>query len=96
MSDQNYSIEHNTERQRYVISVEGQEAGYAAYVARPEGVLDFNHTVVDQAYRGRGLSSPLIKAALDDVREKGSTIKPSCSAVEHFINKNQEYADLVA
>lgn len=89
-----YVIEHNEQRQRFVISLEGREVGYASYVPHG-GVLDFNHTVVDQAYRGRALSTPLIREALDWAREEGAKVRPSCSAVEHFINKNAEYRDLV-
>ncbi|AKK09627.1 N-acetyltransferase [Corynebacterium testudinoris] len=96
MSETQHSVEHNEAKHRYEIRVDGREAGYAAYVPRPGGVLDFNHTVVDQAFRGRGLSTPLIKAALDDVRAAGGTVRPSCSAVQHFIAKHEEYRDLVA
>lgn len=93
MSDQNRTVRHEAEQNRYVIEVDGQEAGFASYVAQ-DGVRDFNHTVVDPAFRGQGLSSPLIKFALDDTREQDLKIRPSCSAVEHFLNKNEEYRDL--
>ncbi len=96
MTDPNISVAHEETKNRYVVTVDGREAGYCAYVPRPGGVLDFNHTVVDQAFRGRGLSRPLIQAALDDTREAGLKIRPSCSAIEHFLNKNEEYRDLVA
>ncbi|NLA54777.1 MAG: N-acetyltransferase [Corynebacterium humireducens] len=89
-----YDIEHNEAKQRFVISLEGREVGYASYVPHG-GLLDFNHTVVDQAYRGRALSTPLIREALDWAREQGAKVRPSCSAVEHFIDKNEEYRDLV-
>ncbi|PRQ11332.1 N-acetyltransferase [Corynebacterium sp. 13CS0277] len=88
-------IHHEVERHRFVIAVDGQEAGFAAYRDR-EGVRDFNHTVVDPAFRGRGLSSPLIAAALDATRAQGLRVRPSCSAVAHFVSKHPEYADLVA
>ena len=90
-----YSIEHNEGKQRFVISVDGREVGYAAYSRHGENVLDFNHTVVDQAYRGRSLSLPLIQEALDWARSEGATVVPSCSAVENFIDKNEEYRDLL-
>ncbi len=89
-----YVIDHNEQKQRFVISMDGREVGYASYVPQG-GVLDFNHTVVDHAYRGRGLSIPLIREALDWARAEGAEVRPSCSAVEHFINQNDEYRDLV-
>ncbi|MDO5513371.1 GNAT family N-acetyltransferase [Corynebacterium sp.] len=92
----NHTIEHNEAKQRFVISVDGREVGYAAYSRLPDGGLDFNHTVVDQAYRGQNLSTPLIKGALDWARDQGATVVPSCSAVSHFITKHPEYEDLRA
>lgn len=80
---------------RYVIEVDGTEAGYAAFVERDGHVRDFNHTVVDPAFRGQGLSKPLITEALDDTRAAGKKIIPSCSAIEGFVAKNPEYQDLV-
>ena len=94
MSDTNFEISHTEGSNRFIISVDGREAGYASYTDRGDNLLDFNHTVVDQAFRGRGLSTPLIKAALDYAREEGASIIPSCSAVAHFIKKNEEYRDL--
>ncbi|MDU0479883.1 GNAT family N-acetyltransferase [Staphylococcus chromogenes] len=86
-------VRHQPEKSRYVITVAGQEAGFAEY--RHDGAQrDFNHTVVDPAFRGQGLSGKLIKAALDDVRASGGTIKATCSAVSGFLAKNPEYQDL--
>ena len=93
--DENYTIEHKPESHRYVIQVDGEQAGFADYVERGE-VRDFNHTVIDPQHRGQGLSAPLIQHALDHTRAAGHTIIPSCSAVQRFVEKNPEYRDLVA
>ncbi|MEY8565966.1 GNAT family N-acetyltransferase [Corynebacterium sp.] len=94
MSTENISVTHDTDGSRYVLQVDGATAGYAEYVQLGQ-VRDFNHTVVDPAFRGRGLSAPLISAALDATRAEGFGVLPSCSAVEGFIAKNPGYADLV-
>ncbi|HEY4598107.1 GNAT family N-acetyltransferase [Corynebacterium sp.] len=81
---------------RFVIEVDGQEAGFAEF-QDAAGVRDFNHTVVDSAFRGQGLSKPLISQALDATREEGLKVRPTCTAVAGFIDKNKEdYGDLVA
>ncbi|MFD5868908.1 GNAT family N-acetyltransferase [Corynebacterium sp. NPDC060344] len=90
-----HTIDHDEAAHRYVLVVDGEEAGFAAYEPA-EGALDFNHTVVHDQFQGQGLSKPLIQAALDDVRLNGGSIIPTCSAVERFISKNPDYADLVA
>lgn len=90
-----HTIDHDESGRRYVIIVDGEEAGFAAYEPA-EGALDFNHTVVYEQFQGQGLSKPLIQAALDGVRRTSGSVIPSCSAVERFIAKNPDYADLVA
>lgn len=90
-----HTISHDEAGQRYVLTVEGQEAGFAAYTP-VEGALDFDHTVVDNKFRGRGLSKPLIAGALDDVRKNNRKIRTSCSAVARFVKKSPEYQDLLA
>lgn len=82
--------------QRYVLTVDGEEAGFAAFAELGPELLDFNHTVVYEKFQGQGLSKPLIKAALDDVRERGWHAVATCSAVEKFITKNPEYEDVLA
>ena len=96
MADQNVSIEHDEAAKRYVITVDGEQAGFADYRDADDATRDFNHTVIDPKFRGQGLSGKLVKEALDDTRTVGKKIIPTCSAVEHFVEKNADYKDLVA
>ncbi|WP_366917408.1 GNAT family N-acetyltransferase, partial [Corynebacterium casei] len=52
--DKNNEIVHDAENTKYVLKVDGKEAGAAHYVLAAEGVRDFNHTVVDEAFQGQG------------------------------------------
>ena len=87
-------VTHDTTAERYLITVDGRDAGYADYI-QGDGVRDFHHTVIDPEFRGQGLSTPLIQAALDDTRAAGDKVRPLCSAVAGFIEKHPEYRDLV-
>ena len=87
-------VTHDTTAERYLITVDGRDAGYADYI-QGDGVRDFDHTVIDPEFRGQGLSKPLIQAALDDTRAAGDKVRPLCSAVAGFIEKHPEYRDLV-
>ena len=87
-------VTHDTTAERYLITVDGRDAGYADYI-QGDGVRDFHHTVIDPEFRGQGLSKPLIQAALDDTRAAGDQVRPLCSAVAGFIEKHPEYRDLV-
>lgn len=99
MNAETIQVTHDQERNRFVISLDGQEAGFAEYeLAIDSGgnqVRDFNHTVVESEFRGKGLSKPLISNALDTTRADGLQVRATCSAVKGFIDKNQSYADLV-
>ena len=87
-------VTHDTTAERYLITVDGRDAGYADYI-QGDGVRDFHHTVIDPEFRGQGLSKPLNQAALDDTRAAGDKVRPLCSAVAGFIEKHPEYRDLV-
>ena len=87
-------VTHDTTAERYLITVDGRDAGYADYI-QGNGVRDFHHTVIDPEFRGQGLSKPLIQAALDDTRAAGDKVRPLCTAVAGFIEKHPEYRDLV-
>ncbi|MCT1451142.1 GNAT family N-acetyltransferase [Corynebacterium sp. p3-SID1194] len=95
-ASENVNIEHDAAAKRYVMTVDGEQAGFADYRDADDTTRDFNHTVIDPKFRGQGLSGKLVKEALDDSRAAGKKIIPTCSAVEHFVEKNADYKDLVA
>ena len=88
-------VTRNDEQHRYEIRVDGDLAGFTEF--RPAGgTLVFPHTEIGERYGGQGLAKQLIGAALDDVRGRGEKIVPQCEFVRGFIEKNPDYADLVA
>lgn len=89
------SIAHQTDESRFLLAVDGEVAGYADYFDAEE-TRDFYHTVIEDKFRGQGLSSRLITAALDETRHDRKKVIPSCSAVRHFMDKHEEYQDLLA
>ena len=88
-------VTDNTERHRFEITVGGEVAGFAEY-ARREGEVELTHTVVDDAYEGQGLGSILVSAALDAVRDEGLLVVPTCPFVAKYLERHDQYADLVA
>ena len=87
------SVAHQTDQSRFVITVDGEEAGFAEY-SDSAATREFTHTEISEAFQGQGLSKPLIKAALDDGSTVGRQVIPTCSAVARFIEKNPEYQRL--
>ena len=79
---------------RFEVRVDGAVAGYAEY-RRRGGAVAFTHTVVDEAFEGRGLGSVLARGALDAVRAEGLAVLPFCPFIRSWIQRHPEYADLV-
>ncbi|MEY8210182.1 GNAT family N-acetyltransferase [Corynebacterium sp. MNWGS58] len=95
MTAHNQQITDNSAESRFELTVDGKLAGFAAYKDNGK-VREFNHTVVYEEFQGKGLSKPLIKFSLDHARDNGLQIVPTCSAFEKYLQKNEEYQDLVA
>ena len=85
----------NLERHRFEVRVAGEVAGFAQYERRA-GEVEITHTEVDDAYEGQGLGSILVSAALEAIREDGLLVVPTCPFVATYLQRHDEYADLVA
>ena len=87
----------NDERHhRYLGSVEGRVAAFAAYIPR-DGVVLFTHTETDPSFEGQGVASQLVRWALDDVRARGLRVQAQCPFVQAYLARHaDEYADLLA
>ena len=84
---------------RFEILVDDVVAGYADYQDEPAsgadpGVRTFPHTVVDPEFGGRGLAGRMIGEALQATREDGLRVRPACSFVARYVEKNPDAADL--
>ena len=91
----NTEVIHNQELSRYEILLDGERVGHADYKTAGD-VLVFDHTEVDPAHQGKNLAGILMRAALDDVRARRLKIRPVCSYVVKFVERYDEFADLVA
>ncbi|MGY1638942.1 GNAT family N-acetyltransferase [Geodermatophilus sp. SYSU D00742] len=79
---------------RYEIRHGDRVLGLAAYQREGDRVV-FTHTEVDPDQEGEGVGSTLARGALDDVRARGLRAVPRCSFIRGWIERHQEYADLV-
>jgi len=88
------NIQHNPQTKRFEVHIE-DHTGYLEYVEQGDNVLDYAHTIVPKELGGQGIGSRLVKYALDYAREHNFKVIPSCSFVEAYINKHEEYSDLL-
>ncbi|WP_159930390.1 MULTISPECIES: GNAT family N-acetyltransferase [Nocardia] len=90
-------LEHNVADTRFEIYIDDTLAGYADYAERADlKVRDFHHTMTFPEVRGRGVAAQVVEYALDDSRNAGFSVIPTCWYVEKYIAEHREYADLVS
>lgn len=91
-----YRVTRDDARGRWELSAEdGRVVGHADFHVVGSTVV-MPHTVIDPRMRGHGLGAVLVRQALDDVRNDGRRVDPQCWYVREFIEKHQQYQDLLA
>lgn len=78
-------------RHRFDILVDGAQAGYSLYThpaENPDQQRIFYHTVIDDAFGGRGLAGTLTSAALEASIADGYRIVPVCPYVVRWLGKH--------
>lgn len=79
---------------RYELHIDGHVA-YVEYNNVAGGRL-VSKTLVPEALEGRGIAKRLAVHVLQDIRDKGLKILPTCTFFAAYIQKHpEEYADLV-
>lgn len=90
-----FSVHDAPDATRFEARTDADELmGFAAY-RRSGSHLVFTHTEVDDAWEGHGVGSRLARGALDKARAAGSSVDPRCPFIAAYIERHQEYADLV-
>jgi predicted GNAT family acetyltransferase len=92
--DEPIEVTDDAEHERYVITANGEVAGFVQYRRRPQ-LIAFVHTEIDPAFEGRGLGGRLVGAALDAARADGLAVLPFCPFVNAYIQRHPAYGDLV-
>lgn len=81
-------------RKRYELLAEGNLVGFLTYQVS-DGVVDLIHTEVPPAHGGKGYGGRLARYALEDVRDQGLHVRPTCPFVARYITSHPEFASLV-
>ncbi len=87
-------VQHNPSQQRYEVTVGGHLS--VCEYELTGGRMIFTHTFVPPELRGQGVAEKLVRAALADARGAGHRVAPQCSYVAKFIERHQEFQDLLA
>ncbi|HEY8408652.1 MAG TPA: GNAT family N-acetyltransferase [Gaiellaceae bacterium] len=87
-------VRDNPAALQYEVSVDGEPAGVIRYTLGGD-VVTLVHTEVEPKYEGHGVGAALVKGALDDLRARGKKIVPLCEYVLAYLERHDEYRDLV-
>jgi predicted GNAT family acetyltransferase len=82
-------VRDNPAEHRYELVLDGHLIGHLRYRMQPDGAA-LVYTEIDPAYRGRGLGTRLVEAAIRDLRERGLDVVPICPFVTAYVRRHPE------
>lgn len=86
---------HDEAARKYYALVDGQES-VCEYGVAGDKTLNFWHTYVPPALRGRGIAEQLVHQALEDARDRGFKVIPSCWYVRLYVDRHPQLQDVLA
>jgi predicted GNAT family acetyltransferase len=60
-----------------------------------EGVVEINHTFVDDCLRGQGVASQLLQHAVEQIEKQGKKVIPTCSYAVSWFAKHPQWNHLL-
>lgn len=87
------TVTNNTAASRFEVNLEGDTA-FAEYRLKP-GHIVLPHTVVPEAFAGKGVAGALAVAAFGYAREHGLLVIPTCPFMSAWVKKHPEQHDIV-
>ena len=94
MTDHQYVVVHNPDKNRFEVTVEGLTAELV--YRRTDDTINFRHTGVPEAIEGRGIGSSLAEVGLKYAQQEGLKVIASCTFVQRYIDRHPEYQPLLA
>lgn len=86
-----------TEQNRVFITDANQKViAQVTFPAVKDGVVNVNHTFVDESLRGQGVAGQMMRAVASQLREQQQKAVLTCSYAVKWFEKHPEYADLKA
>ncbi|MCO8276963.1 N-acetyltransferase [Actinoplanes sp. TRM 88003] len=92
MSD--VDVRDNPAKSRYELRIGDDVAGFAVYRVR-DGVTTVTHSEINPRFRGQGLGNVLAQRTLDQLREQGARVYPSCPFFAKYVAEHPEYDDII-
>lgn len=91
--DESFHVVNNKEALRFEVNLNG-ELAYIKYQYYKKDIA-FMHTVVPDAFRGKGIGAAMAVAALQFVQEQHRKIMLYCTFMAKYVREHPEYHALV-
>jgi len=85
---------HEKENERFIMYSEGEESFVEYRINADE--MNLYHTYTDPGLRGKGLAAQVVRATFEYAKENNLKVVPTCSYVQAFVRRYDEYKELVA
>lgn len=90
--DMKPQIENRVEHSRFEATLDGHH-GYLEYATSP-GLLTIVHTEVDGALEGRGVAGALVRAAVEQARQRGLKVAAVCEYARSYLDRHPEMTSM--
>nr|WP_308742602.1 GNAT family N-acetyltransferase [uncultured Anaerocolumna sp.] len=79
----------------YMDNEQGRTIAEVTFPEVKDGVVDINHTFVDESLRGQGIAGKLMKEAAEQLRKENKKVILTCPYAVGWFDKNKEYDDIL-
>ncbi|MGB5893709.1 MAG: GNAT family N-acetyltransferase [Ignavibacteriaceae bacterium] len=86
-------VKHDKENERFVTEVEGHKA-YLSYTVFDDKI-DFSYAFTSPELRGKGIAKIVVEYAFKYAKENNLKVIPTCSYVQAFVERNDNYKNLL-
>jgi uncharacterized protein len=94
MASDELTVRDDPGGRRFELRAGEEVVGWVDYLPAGASMI-FAHTEIAPGHEEQGLGSVLVGRALDELRERGTTVIPTCPFTAAFIRGHPEYADVV-
>jgi uncharacterized protein len=94
MATDDLTVTDNADARRFELHAGDDVVGWVDYLPAGASVI-FAHTEIEPGHEQQGLGSLLVRQALELVRDRGTTVIPTCPFTAAFIQRHPEYVDVV-
>lgn len=94
MTTDDLAVTDHADARRFELRAGDEVVGWIDYLPAGPSVI-FSHTEIAPAHEGQGMGSVLVRQALELMRERGTTIIPTCPFTAAYIQRHPDYVDVV-